>query len=70
MFAKGFTRKKGLYTAMHNVKSFGQLCTKPLGVPCAMLPIFTQKKCVPTRKTHFVKSVLFCLGSVALYKYN
>ena len=46
MFAKEFTHKNGLYTAMHNVK------------------------CVFTRKTHFVKSVIFYLKSVALYKYN
>lgn len=70
MFAKEFTHKNGLYTAMHNVKSFGQHCTKPLGVPCAMLPIFTQKKCVLTRKTHFVKSVIFYLKSVVLFKNN
>ena len=56
MFAKEFTHKNGLYTAMHN--------------PCAVLPIFTQKKCVLTRKTHFIKSVIFYLKSVALYKYN
>lgn len=54
MFAKEFTHKNGLYTAMHNVKS---VCIK-------------QKKCVLTRKTHFVKSVIFYLKSVALYKYN
>ena len=53
MFAKEFTHKNGLYTAMHNGKYF---CIN--------------KKCVLTRKTHFVKSVIFYLKSVALYKYN
>lgn len=52
MFAKEFTHKNGLYTAMHNVAH-----------------IYT-KKCVLTRKTHFVKSVIFYLKSVVLYKYN
>lgn len=53
MFAKEFTHKNGLYTAMHNVKY-----------------VCINKKCVLTRKTHFVKSVIFYLKSVALYKYN
>lgn len=53
MFAKEFTHKNGLYTAMHNVKR-----------------LYKQKKCVLTRKTHFVKSVIFYLKSVVLYKYN
>lgn len=54
MFAKEFTHKNGLYTAMHNVKP---VC-------------INKKKCVLTRKTHFVKLVIFYLKSVALYKYN
>lgn len=57
MFAKEFTHKNGLYTAMHNVK---YVC----------INMYKQKKCVLTRKTHFVKSVIFYLKSVALYKYN
>ena len=36
---------------------------------CNVAHIYT-KKCVPTRKTHFVKSVIFYLGSVALNEYN
>ena len=47
MFAKEFTHKNGLYTAMHNVKSV----------------------CI-NKKSAFVKSVIFYLKSVALYKYN
>ncbi|RGF49306.1 hypothetical protein DW015_03240 [Ruminococcus sp. AF37-20] len=38
--------------------------------PCAMLPIFIQKKRVLARKTHFVKSVIFYLKSVVLFKNN
>lgn len=53
MFAKEFTHKNGLYTAMHNVAH-----------------IYTQKKCVLTRKTHFVKSAIFYLKSVVLFKNN
>lgn len=54
MFAKEFTHKNGLYTERDNVKF---VC-------------INKKKCVPTRKTHFVKSVIFYLKSVVLFKNN